>query len=382
MNVGMYEVSVADVAEALMTSKVLRESLRKCFGIQYVMSERTSYDSQDDSDICAVATDSECIPIATRLPRDNEQLEGHDVSAPCESRQCSQDGDTTSTREEKLKPSVTDTQSPTMPPSIGREFGRNAGMSPLPSTPIMPTLIESVNFSHINSDKDDIDAGDDVLFTSTPIMQEIPTTVKKKDKPFNVYDNEDASCISRKTVEYGTPADPSAPSPFKTPGVSLKKQSFFGDGSCKVYSNRNKVNSLIMQDRAVIERLALDEEKGTSNRTNDGAFKRENDIGISDQHDTLLRNLYADRNIALEQPTTTNELKNIGDDNVEFELMEGEDVDVARMLVLSPTNSPFQSSTPRQNKVFIQSNTKMSRQSRLKPRDSALKENNMQSYHS
>ena len=130
--------------------------------------------------------------------------------------------------------------------AFGGQMRTATEMSPLPATPEMPAF-ESLSLTHMHAHAATGSTTPDAAGATarevdellTPVMSEAPTTVKKKEKERR--SEEDAETqIALSSV---LPNAPGLPSPFKTPGVKLKKN-FFGDGSPKRFNTTADIGAM------------------------------------------------------------------------------------------------------------------------------------------
>ena len=244
INLGEYEVSAEAVAEAIITSKVLRERLAE-LGIQVKVCEHAG----------AVALKEE-EEVAVEEEEERRQQGGEEAETALCGESVSEKGDTA---DDVVTPPCTvdvnlDGQGNAM--ALRREH------SPMPDTPPMPAALRALG-AHAGLEKvgtatggvltsdvqEDVHTppGKDAVqslgnscmlpLPSTPVMQP-PTTVKKKSAAEEEASHYNGTVhMSGKAISI-LPDEPGAPSPFRTPGVSLKKLSvrkaaFFGDGSTR-----------------------------------------------------------------------------------------------------------------------------------------------------
>ena len=230
VNLGEHEVTAEEVAEAIITSKVLRERLA-ALGI-HVRVDEGAGGADADAD----------------APRGEEEEE--EAGAPPAGGGRADVGAPHREGGELVTPPCTvDVHLD----ARGAAAAARREISPLPDTPPMPEALRALG-AHVGGDAAAAGAwergeqhtpsekvhafapGHTCLLPlpSTPVMANPPTTVKKK-KPAAA--EEDAARPGSVPARGALPDEPGAPSPFRTPGVSLKKSArkaaFFGDGSTR-----------------------------------------------------------------------------------------------------------------------------------------------------
>lgn len=223
VNLGEHEVTAEEVAEAIITSKVLRERLA-ALGIHVRVDEGAGGADADADAPRAEEEEADAPPAGGgRADAEAPHREGGElVTPPC-----------------------------TVDVHLDARGAARREISPLPDTPPMPEALRALG-AHVGGDAGAAGArecgeqhtpsekvhafapGHQCLLPlpSTPVMANPPTTVKKKPAAA-----EDAARPGSVSARGALPDDPGAPSPFRTPGVSLKKSArkaaFFGDGSTR-----------------------------------------------------------------------------------------------------------------------------------------------------